>query len=146
VQATVQTDDNLIGTSAVPAGVSIGSYEAATVLPVKAVEYINAEINKELKNIEVTNQEIIDQLLISLDGTPNKSRLGGNTLLAVSMAVSRAGAAAIKIPLYQYIAQLDHREPSNLPIPMFNLINGGKHAENNLEFQEFMIIPDGLKS
>ncbi|MEX0594694.1 MAG: phosphopyruvate hydratase, partial [Patescibacteria group bacterium] len=88
----------------------------------------------------------LDKILIDLDGTPDKSRLGGNTILGVSMAISRVAATAKKLPLYKYIGELDGRKGYALPIPMMNLINGGKHADNNLDIQEFMVIPDKVES
>lgn len=142
VQASVQTDDGVVGSSAIPAGASKGKFEAAIVPAEQAVGNITSEIEPLLKNKEVDKQVEIDQMLIDLDGTPNKSRLGANSILSVSMAVARAAAATYRLELFQYIGQLDDRKSFSIPIPMFNLINGGKHAENNLEIQEFMIVPD----
>jgi enolase len=103
---------------------------------------IRDELNQALKGKSPAGQAEIDGLMRELDGTPNKARIGANTILGVSMAVTRAGAAANNLPLYRYIGMLENRTGFSLPIPMMNLINGGKHADNNLEIQEFMVIPD----
>ena len=144
--------------ASVPAGASRGKYEAAELRDggkryqgmgvLKAVKNINNIIAPKLKGKEVISQKEIDEFLIKLDGTEDKSRLGANAILAVSMAICRAGAAAKNIPLYQHLAEI-HRGPTpvNLaedgppPIPCFNVINGGVHAGNDLDFQEFMVIP-----
>jgi len=146
IQVTVLTDDGHSGGSAVPAGASKSSFEAKTVEPKSGIEFIKNEILPALKGKDVTDQSMIDQVLIDLDGTADKSRLGANTILSVSMAVTRAAAASKKLPLYQYIGELDKRRGFALPIPMMNLINGGKHADNNLDIQEFMVIPDKVES
>jgi len=145
VQATVQTDSGLIGSSAIPAGASKGAYEAATVDTAQAVKNINEIIDSAVRGIEVTDQAGIDQKLLELDGTANKSKLGANSILGVSMSASRAGAKSRNLELYEYIGLIDNRSSFTIPIPMFNLINGGKHAENNLDIQEFMVIPDRIK-
>ncbi|MGB9743221.1 MAG: phosphopyruvate hydratase [Minisyncoccales bacterium] len=127
--------------SAVPAGTSAGRFEAKPVKVEKAIKNINLIIAPLFKNWDLTQQEKIDQFLIKLDGTKNKSRLGANTLLAVSLAVCRAGAALKKLPLYQYIQLLYQGKKTKLPKPCFNIINGGAHAENGLDFQEFLLAP-----
>lgn len=144
VQVTVQTDLGA-ASAAVPAGASKGKFEAATIDPRQSVSLITQEIEPLLIEKAVNNQTEIDQLLIAKDGTENKSRLGANTILGVSLAVSRAAAASENIPLYQYIARLLGRNDFFTPIPMLNLVNGGLHAENNLEIQEFMVIPDRVR-
>ncbi len=145
------TDLDLFRAS-VPAGASKGKYEAQELRDggrryqgegvLKAVKNVNERILPKLKGKDVTQQKLIDDLMLNLDGTENKSKLGANAIIGVSMAVSRAGAAAKRIPLYQYIAQLaELRVPLSLPIPSFNIINGGVHAGNELDIQEFMIVP-----
>lgn len=145
IQVEIKTAGGHIGSAAVPAGASKSSFEAKTVDPSKGVDIIKKEILPALKGKDVTKQAEIDKILIDLDGTKGKGRLGGNTILGVSLAVSRAGAAAEKLPLYKYIGKLDHRKGYAIPIPMMNLINGGKHADNNLDIQEFMVIPDKVE-
>jgi len=145
--------------ASVPSGASKGKYEAVELRDggkryggrgvLRAVRNVNEKISQKIKNREVDNQERIDQLLIEIDGTKNKSRLGANAILPVSMAVCRAGAAAQNIPLYEYISQLFGQKilRTNFPTPCFNLINGGVHAGNDLDIQEFMVVPqaDSLK-
>lgn len=142
IQVTVKTDSGKTGSAAVPAGASKGAFEAKTVEPAKAVELIAQEIAPALKGKDPVNQKDIDDQMISMDGTPDKQRLGANTLLGISLAVSRAAAAEKNLPLYRYIGQMDERSSFTMPIPMMNLINGGKHADNNLDIQEFMVVPD----
>jgi enolase len=112
----------------------------------KAVANVNGVIADKLKGIDVTKQAEIDRLMIDLDGTYNKSKLGANAILGVSLAVSKAGAAARGLPLYQHYADLAGNKDLLLPVPSFNVINGGSHAGNRLAFQEFMILPVGAKS
>lgn len=142
IQVTVTTDSGKTGSSAVPAGASKGAHEAKTVDPTKSVEFIAQEIAPALTGKDPFDQAGIDKIMNDLDGTPDKNRLGANTILGVSLAVSRAAAAEKGKELYQYIGELDKRSGFTIPTPMFNLINGGKHAENNLDIQEFMVIPD----
>lgn len=142
IQASVRLTNGFVGSAAVPAGASKGKFEAATVDPKLSVEFIRNEIEGALKGKSPAGQSEIDGLMRELDGTPNKARIGANTILGVSMAVTRAGAAANNLPLYRYIGMLENRTGFSMPIPMMNLINGGKHADNNLEIQEFMVIPD----
>lgn len=149
VEADVILDDGVtLGRAAVPSGASTGAKEALELRDggqryagkgvLRAVYAINTEIQQALKGQDVLAQSAIDQLLIELDGTPDKSRLGANAILAVSMACARAAAQASRIPLFRY---LSGTRPVTLPIPMMNIINGGAHADNNIDFQEFMIIP-----
>jgi enolase len=142
IQASVRLTNGFVGSAAVPAGASKGKFEAATVDPKLSVEFIRNEIEAALKGKSPASQSEIDGIMRELDGTPNKARIGANTILGVSMAVTRAGAAANNLPLYRYIGMLENRTGFSVPIPMMNLINGGKHADNNLEIQEFMVIPD----
>ncbi len=145
IQVSVKTEGGHTGAAAVPAGASKSSFEAVAIEPAKGVEFITKEIFPALKDMDATKQAEIDEKMIKLDGTADKSRLGGNTILGVSLAVSRAAAAAKKLPLYKYIGELDGRHGYAIPIPMMNLINGGKHADNNLDIQEFMVIPDRVE-
>lgn len=147
VEAKMQLDNGITGKASVPSGASTGSREAMELRDggdhylgrgvQKAVKYINTEIQSALKGKSVLEQESIDCLLIQLDGTENKSRLGANALLAVSLATAHAAANFNNIPLFQYF------NPSafKFPVPMMNIINGGEHADNNIDIQEFMILP-----
>jgi enolase len=137
----------------VPSGASTGIHEAVELRDGepryagrgvrRAVENVRQDIRAALIGKDVTGQAEIDRILIDLDGTPNKSRLGANAIIGVSMVVARAGAVSVGLPLYRYLGGPDARR---LPIPMMNVINGGKHAANRLEFQEFMIVPHGAPS
>ncbi|HVZ06900.1 phosphopyruvate hydratase [Rhodopila sp.] len=140
-------------TASVPSGASTGALEAVELRDGdgrryggkgvrKAIEDVRGEIASALAGKGALDHAEIDQLLIDLDGTPNKSRLGANAILGVSMAVVRAGAAAEKRPLYQFFPRAERR----LPMPMFNVLNGGKHADSSLDFQEFMLVPVGAPS
>src|SRR5690606_26466726 len=106
----------------------------------KAVENVNEVIAPKLAGLDALDQVAIDTLMIELDGTPNKSKLGANAILGVSMAVARAAADEVGLPLYQYLGGFN---ATTLPVPMMNILNGGKHADNNVDFQEFMIMPVG---
>ncbi|MEI6170131.1 MAG: phosphopyruvate hydratase [Pseudomonadota bacterium] len=153
VEAEVMLSDGSIGQSIVPSGASTGSYEAHELRDksseylkkgvLHAVKNINLEINKTIKNISVFDQRKIDMDLIKLDGTENKKRLGANAILAVSIAAAKAAALSKKVPLYKYLGA---GKRNQLPFPMLNIINGGAHANNSLQIQEFMIRPDGAKS
>jgi len=145
--------------AAVPSGASTGIYEALELRDkdpnrfmgkgvLKAVNNVNSIIGPELisKNVDVTRQEEVDQLMISLDGTENKSKLGANAILGVSLAVCKAGAAHKGVPLYRHIASLAGHSDVIMPVPAFNVINGGSHAGNRLAMQEFMILPVGASS
>ncbi|MEY3907176.1 MAG: hypothetical protein RLZ52_242 [Pseudomonadota bacterium] len=153
VEAEVILADGSIGRSIVPSGASTGSYEAHELRDksnqylkkgvLDAVKNINLEINKAIIGLSVYDQKKIDSFLIKLDGTENKKRLGANAILAVSIANSKAAASCNKTPLYKY---LGGNNKNKLPFPMLNIINGGAHANNSLQIQEFMIRPDGAKS
>jgi len=140
--------DKGIFKAAVPSGASTGVGEALELRDAdgkgvaKAIENVNKIIAPKLLGKDATNQKEIDQLMLDLDGTENKSKLGANAILGVSMAVCRAGAAAKKVPLYKYIAEIVGSPTSHkIPLPMFNILNGGRHAKNGLDIQEFMIVP-----
>jgi enolase len=153
VEAEVILADGSIGQSIVPSGASTGSYEAHELRDksneylnkgvLSAVENINSEINNTVNGLSTFEQKKIDNLLIKLDGTDNKKRLGANAILAVSIANAKAAANSDKISLYKY---LGGKNKKKLPFPMLNIINGGAHANNSLQIQEFMIRPDGGKS
>ena len=151
VEADVILENGMMGRASVPSGASTGRREACELRDndphryagkgvAKAVGYINGEINQALHHQRVADQEQIDALLCDLDGTENKSRLGANAILAVSLAVARANAAAQDLPLFQ---ALNQGEPMSMPVPMMNILNGGAHADNNVDIQEFMIMPVG---
>ena len=152
VEVDVTTKDGKF-TASVPSGASTGIYEAAELRDggkafmgkgvMKAVGNVNGAIAKALAGQDVTQQAAIDKMMIELDGTDNKGKLGANAILGVSLAVSKAGAAAKKVPLYKHYGDLAGNTKFVLPVPSFNVINGGKHAGNKLAFQEFMILPTG---
>jgi enolase len=157
VEADCILSDGSFGRAAVPSGASTGEYEAVELRDgdkarylgkgvQKAVKNISSEITKALKSKDAVNQKAVDDLMIKLDGTANKGRLGANAILAVSMAVCRAAAASQKISLYRHIGNLHKNKNFLLPVPMANIINGGKHADNKIDFQEFMIAPIGAKT
>lgn len=153
VEAKVILDNEIIAKAAVPSGASTGIHEAWEMRDgdikrykgqgvLKAVNNINTEIAKKLKGFEITTQVEIDRAMIELDGTKNKSRLGANAILAVSLACARAGALAKKQELYVYLMKIyGFKNQPTLPTPSFNIFNGGKHADTNLDFQEFMVLP-----
>lgn len=141
IEAEVETELGVFEAS-VPSGTSKGKYEAVEIECQKAVENIERIIAPELKGEDVTEQEKIDRILIDLDGTENKSKLGANTILAVSVALSRAGGCSAKLPLYSYISKSYEVQPRQImPLPCFNVLNGGAHAGNDLDIQEFMVVP-----
>jgi len=151
IEVEVYLEDGSMGRAAVPSGASTGAYEAVELRDndeeryngkgvLKAVENVNTIIAPEIEGYDATDQLGIDQAMIELDGTPNKSRLGANATLAVSMAAARAAAGALGLPLYQYLGGANSKV---LPVPMMNILNGGKHADNNVDIQEFMIMPVG---
>lgn len=160
VEAEVFTEDGGFGRAAVPSGASTGIHEAVELRDgddevylgkgvLQAVDNINDSISESLEGIEVAAQNEIDRLLIDLDGTPNKSNLGANAMLAVSLAVAKAAADELGMPLYRYIGGTN---ANVLPVPMMNILNGGAHADNKIDFQEFMVMPlkadtfsDGLR-
>ena len=154
IEADVTLDSGITGRAAVPSGASTGEHEAVELRDedkaryqgkgvLKAVANVNGEIRSSLIGQEATGQRRIDDTLISLDGTENKGRLGANATLAVSMAVAHAAAIDAALPLYRY---LGGETATNLPVPMMNIINGGSHADNSVDLQEFMIIPAGAPS
>jgi enolase 1/2/3 len=154
VEAEVKLEGGAKGRAAVPSGASTGQHEAVELRDgdkkryvgkgvLKAVEHVNGEIADALVDMDAADQSGLDQKMIELDGTENKSRLGANALLAVSMAAARAAANAHRLPLYRYLGGLG---ASLLPVPMMNILNGGAHADNNVDFQEFMAMPVGAPS
>jgi enolase len=154
VEAEVYLRDGSFGRAAVPSGASTGEHEAVELRDgdkrrylgkgvVQAVENVNTVLARELGGQEASDQAGIDERMIRLDGTPNKGNLGANAILAVSMAVCRAAAQSARIPLYRYLGGLQARI---LPVPMMNVLNGGVHADNTVDFQEFMIMPVGAES
>ena len=154
VECDVLLESGVMGRAAVPSGASTGSREAIELRDgdksrylgkgvLKAVEHINTEISEAILGLDASEQAFLDRTLIDLDGTENKSRLGANAMLAVSMAVARAAAEESGLPLYRYFGGMGGYQ---LPVPMMNVINGGAHANNNLDLQEFMIIPVGAPS
>lgn len=157
VEVDVTLDTGFVARAAVPSGASTGEYEACELRDgnkkaylgkgvLKAVEAVNTTIAKALKGMDPTEQKAIDALMIELDGTANKSKLGANAILGVSMAVCVAGANVSNMPLWKYIGKLHRNKNFVLPTPMANIINGGKHADNMIDFQEFMIMPVGAPS
>src|SRR6186713_1317771 len=151
VEVDVVLEDGSIGRAAVPSGASTGAHEAVELRDgdktrylgkgvQKAVEAVNGEIFEALSDRAVEEQVQIDQIMIDLDGTPNKSRLGANAILGVSLACAKAAAESFDMPLYRYVGGTQARV---LPVPMLNIINGGMHADNPIDFQEFMIMPVG---
>ena len=154
IEVDCHLDDGSFGRACVPSGASTGEHEAVELRDgdtkrylgkgvTKAVKNVNTVLTDKLKGSNPLNQKNIDQIMIDLDGTANKKKLGANALLGISLAVAKASAAHSKLPLYQYIGGAFARE---LPVPMMNIINGGAHADNNLDFQEFMILPIGAPS
>ena len=157
VEAEVVLSNGILGRAAVPSGASTGEYEAVELRDgdksrylgkgvLKAVKNAKTEIAQVLKGKNPAEQGKIDDWMMELDGTPNKARLGANAILAVSMAVCRAAAEDQKIPLWKHIGNLHKNKTYTLPVPMANIINGGKHADNKIDFQEFMIAPVGAKT
>jgi enolase len=154
VEAEVTIADGTQGRAIVPSGASTGEHEAVELRDgdkqrymgkgvLKAVENVNTQIAKALAGMDAGDQRALDQKMIELDGTDNKSRLGANAILAVSMAAARVAAASSKQPLYQYLGGAG---ANLLPLPMMNILNGGAHADNNVDFQEFMVMPVGAKT
>lgn len=153
VEADVITDSGILGRAAVPSGASTGTHEAAELRDggkaymgkgvLKAVSNVNTFIAEALVGENVLNQREIDSILIELDGTENKKKLGANAILAVSLAAAKAGAQAAGLPLYRYVGGTNAR---TLPIPLMNILNGGAHADNKIDFQEFMIVPVGAST
>jgi len=154
VEVDVYLEEGLMGRASVPSGASTGTREAVELRDAdaeryggkgvqRAVENVNDVIANEITGMLVTDQAMIDRLMIELDGTPNKGKLGANAILGVSLAVAKAAAAWTGLPLYRYLGGPGARR---LPIPMMNILNGGKHADNNVDLQEFMVMPVGAGS
>ncbi len=154
IEAEVILEDGTQGRAAVPSGASTGENEAVELRDgdklrylgkgvLKAVENVNEKVTYELEGLDVLDQTQLDAKMIELDGTENKSNLGANAILAVSLAAARAGASFLELPLYRYIGGPNAK---TLPVPMMNILNGGAHADNNVDFQEFMIMPVGAES
>ena len=153
VEVDVLLDDGSCGRAAVPSGASTGGYEAIELRDTKAKRYMGKGVGRAVKNvneviapevvgIDATAQEELDALMIELDGTPNKKKLGANAILGVSLATAKAAADSADLPLYRYLGGCS---ANILPVPMMNILNGGKHSDNNVDFQEFMIMPIGAK-
>ena len=153
IEVDILCDDGAFGRAAVPSGASTGEHEAIELRDndarrylgkgvLKAVRNVNRAIAPKLIGLDVSSQSLIDGLLIELDGTPNKSKLGANAILGVSLAAARAASDSLGIPLYRYLGGIS---ANTLPVPLMNIVNGGAHADNNLDFQEFMIVPLGFK-
>jgi enolase len=157
VEVEIVTKGGIFARAAVPSGASTGIHEACELRDgdkgrylgkgvLKAVEAVNTVLAKELKGMDVKDQRALDDKMIALDGTPNKSKLGANAILGVSMAASRAAADAKGIPLYKHIAEIAGNDKMVMPVPCFNVINGGSHAGNKLAFQEYFIVPIGAST
>ncbi|APY10349.1 phosphopyruvate hydratase [Seonamhaeicola sp. S2-3] len=153
VEVDVITENNVLGRAAVPSGASTGEHEAVELRDggdtymgkgvLKAVENVNTIIAEKLLGVSVFEQNLIDQIMIDLDGTPNKSKLGANAILGVSLAAAKAAAAELGLPLYRYVGGVS---ANTLPVPMMNIINGGSHSDAPIAFQEFMIMPVKAKT
>jgi enolase len=153
VEVDVLLEDGAEGRAAVPSGASTGAHEAVELRDgearyggkgvLRAVEAVNGEIFEALAGMDATNQQAIDQIMIELDGTANKGRLGANAILGVSLAVAKAAAMAVSLPLYRYVGGTAAR---TLPVPMMIIINGGEHADNPIDIQEFMVMPGAAQS
>jgi len=153
VEVDVTTENGFIGRAAVPSGASTGEHEAVELRDggtaymgkgvLNAVENVNALITQELLGVSVFEQNLIDQIMIDLDGTPNKSKLGANAILGVSLAAAKAAAAELGMPLYRYVGGVS---ANTLPVPMMNIINGGSHSDAPIAFQEFMVMPVKAKN
>ena len=158
IEADVYAGTGVRGRGAVPSGASTGEHEALELRDddktrylgkgvLKAVGNVNGEIAKAVSGLDVSDQRALDKRMLELDGTPAKSRLGANAILAVSMAAARAAALAQDLPLFKYLAQYSSDKSANLlPVPMMNILNGGAHADNSVDFQEFMVMPVGAAS
>ena len=154
IEAEVHLVSGVVGVAQVPSGASTGTFEAHELRDndksrysgkgvLKAVQNVNETIAPQLADLDVLNQELLDRTMISLDGSPNKAQLGANAILAVSLAAAKAGAEMLGMPLYRYLGS---PLANLLPVPLMNVINGGAHATNNVDFQEFMIVPVGASS
>jgi len=151
VEVDVVTDSGAYGRAAVPSGASTGTHEAVELRDgdkkkylgkgvLKAVENVNSKIASELVGFSVYEQNLLDKIMIELDGTPNKGKLGANAILGVSLAIAKAAAMDAGLPLYRYVGGVS---ANTLPVPMMNILNGGSHADNSIDFQEFMVMPVG---
>ena len=154
IEVDVALESGVIGRAAVPSGASTGEHEAVELRDgdkarylgkgvLKAVENVNKTIAPEVVGEDAADQVLLDKIMIELDGTPNKSKLGANAILGVSLATCKAAAEAFGLPLYQYIGGTNAK---TLPVPMMNILNGGSHADNNVDLQEFMVMPAGAKN
>jgi len=153
IEVDVVTEEGAFGRAAVPSGASTGMHEAVELRDggnawmgkgvTLAVEHVNEVLNEELHGLDITEQRLIDQIMIDIDGTENKSNLGANAILGVSLAVAKAAAETVRQPLYRYIGGAN---VAILPVPMMNILNGGSHADNKIDIQEFMVMPVGASS
>jgi enolase len=154
VEVEVELENGVVGYAAVPSGASTGAHEAVELRDgdksryggkgvLKAVENVDTVIREALEGHDALDQALIDQVMLELDGTPNKGKLGANAILGVSLAVARAASMALDVPLWRYLGGVGARE---LPVPMMNILNGGKHAEGSTDFQEFMVMPTGAET
>ena len=154
VEVDVKLSNGVVGRAAVPSGASTGVYEALELRDGNQFDYMGKGVSKAVDNVNIiiapemigenpAHQQDLDALMLSLDGTDNKSRLGANAILGVSMAIARAAAMGYRMPLYRYLGGIEARV---MPTPMMNILNGGAHADNKLDFQEFMITPVGAKT
>ena len=157
VEVDVHLDNGIMGRGAVPSGASTGEFEAVELRDgdkavymgkgvLKSVKAVNELVGPKLVGLDPLDQKKIDELMMSIDGTPNKAKVGANGILGVSMAVCRCAALVKGVPLYRHIADLHGNKNMQLPVPMCNIINGGKHADNKIDFQEFMVMPIGAPS
>lgn len=154
VEVDLLTDELFMGRAAVPSGASTGIHEAVEIRDgdkkrylgkgvLKAVENVNTTIKNALVGKSISDQKAIDSMLVELDGTPNKGKLGANAILGVSLAAARAEAITRRMPFYAYVADLTEKESVSMPVPMMNILNGGEHADNNVDIQEWMVMPLG---
>ncbi len=154
IEVDVELENGVLGRAAVPSGASTGENEAVELRDgdkaryngkgvLNAVEHVNNTLAEELTGFDAVDQVAIDTMMIQLDGTPTKAKLGANAILGVSLAVAKAAAQSLKLPLYRYIGGTNAK---TLPVPMMNILNGGKHADNNVDLQEFMVVPANAKS
>ncbi|ABR49698.1 Phosphopyruvate hydratase [Alkaliphilus metalliredigens QYMF] len=154
IEVEVYLESGVLGRAIVPSGASTGAFEAVELRDgdkgrylgkgvLKAVENVNDIIAPEITGLDALDQVAIDKIMLDLDGTPNKAKLGANAILGVSMAVAKAAAEALDIPLFQYLGGVNAKQ---LPVPMMNILNGGSHADNNVDIQEFMVMPVGAKT
>ena len=154
VEVEVITENEIVGRAAVPSGASTGKYEAVELRDgqkdfymgksvIKAVEHVNENLLNALVGVSVLDQREIDRIMLELDGTHNKGKIGANAILGVSLAAAHAAAGELNLPLYRYIGGVNAH---TLPVPMMNILNGGSHADNSIDFQESMIMPVGGES